>query len=966
MSAEPCLGNDTLVAVLDGKASSELRARVERHAASCSTCRELLSSLARETTPGDGDGGGGARAVMPERVGRFVVTSELGAGGMGVVYAAHDPELGRTVAVKLLHDRHASADMQERLRREAQAMAQLAHPNVVTVFDVGTFEGRLFVAMEYVEGDTLAVWERGREPAVILDTYVLAGRGLAAAHAAGIVHRDFKPDNVLIGRDGRVRVADFGLARASGSKIALLQSNPGLDVSPDAPTEAPSGSLTQDGALVGTPYYIAPELYEGGEANARSDQYSYCIALSTALKRGRDRIAASRRLRRALERGLAERPDDRFPTMDALLAEIAPATSHRKAMVAAALGASAFAATAALAVTRSHHEPPCVTAGDGIVAVWNAPRRAALAVTIPATGLPYAPTTAREVDRVLDRYAGDWRSMRIGACEATRVRGDQSEELLDRRMACLEERRRAFAQLVDVVAGGKRDAIAHAVAAANELPAIVDCGDASVLADPVRPPNPAIKERVAALAGDLAAVDTRRTAGDYTGALAAAHQLREQAASLAYRPLEARIELAIGRLERATEKFAEARASDERALLAAEAGRDDRTRAQALIELVIVVGHDLAKTDEGEALRAHGDAAVERLDRPPVLQASLLEAAGTMAIDAGKLEDSERDLKAALALVELTYGADDYHVVEPLNRLAFLQLQRMHGAEAEALIQRARKIQERVLGADHPDVGDTVGMLAGAEYEQQHYDEAVALYRRALAIAERSLGKDSVTAANLLSDLGGVYQWQGKPFEAVDVDRQAVEIATQHLGATHPRTLTYRYALASALADVERYADALAELEPVLAAQKARLGDHQDTANTLQMIAHVEVALARFATARDHALEALAMDERVLGPSYKPVDELVVLGRAYLGLGDPARAADTFTKARTIMPTDTDAIEAAWVDAELGRSLYDAGRDRARGLTLVRAAREVLAKDERSPWNVREIDRWLAARGISL
>jgi eukaryotic-like serine/threonine-protein kinase len=291
----------------------------------------------------------------PTRFGRYVFAGEIGTGGMGVVYAAYDPELDRMVAVKLLRD--GDVRLQQRLRREAQVMARLAHPNVVAIHDAGTFEGRMFIAMEYVDGETLARWiSRPHAQREILDVYCAAGRGLAAAHAAGIVHRDFKPDNVLIGHDGRVRVGDFGLACAAGARPRL----------PSLP------ALTAPGTLLGTRYYMAPELYKGVDADVRSDQFSFCVSLFAALygdlpcsgvtpdapasgARGSDARDASyrrtaddaarssdgtrascrlpahplgrrvgRRVRAALRRGLAVDPAARFSSIDELLAELAP------------------------------------------------------------------------------------------------------------------------------------------------------------------------------------------------------------------------------------------------------------------------------------------------------------------------------------------------------------------------------------------------------------------------------------------------------------------------------------------------------------------------------------------------------------------------------------------------------------------------------------------------------------------
>ena len=209
------------------------------------------------------------------RIGRYRLAQCIGRGGMGVVWSAHDDELDRTVAIKLL--RPELGDLGPRLDKEARALARLNHPNVVSVFDVGTHEGQRFIAMEFVDGETLRTWlETPRALPEILAAFVGAGRGLAAAHAVGLVHRDFKPDNVLVGRDGRARVLDFGLARPP-SGPELQPSAIDLDADPRAT------ALTRDGALLGTPAYMAPEQHLGLTADARSDQFAFAVALFDAV-----------------------------------------------------------------------------------------------------------------------------------------------------------------------------------------------------------------------------------------------------------------------------------------------------------------------------------------------------------------------------------------------------------------------------------------------------------------------------------------------------------------------------------------------------------------------------------------------------------------------------------------------------------------------------------------------------------
>jgi WD40 repeat protein len=325
---------------------------------------------------------GASERPRPARVGRYQLGEALGAGGMGVVYRAHDPDLDRAVAIKVVQTGDASSGT--RLLREAQAMARLRHPNVVPIFDVGPAEGAVFVTMPLLEGGTLRDWLHRGAPTFdeILDRFVAAGRGLAAAHAAGLVHRDFKPENVLLGTDGETQVSDFGIACLAGDETA-----PSVSASTLAP-----GTLTETGDVLGTPDYMAPEQLLGRPSDARADQFSFCIALwegsygerpflmptaDTADPRARlSAIAAGpvpppRRDRPAwiaqlLVRGLAEDPDRRWPTMQALLDAIAAYRTPRRWRWWRAAGLGAVGLAAAL-VAFARPEPTSVTPPVSVV-----------------------------------------------------------------------------------------------------------------------------------------------------------------------------------------------------------------------------------------------------------------------------------------------------------------------------------------------------------------------------------------------------------------------------------------------------------------------------------------------------------------------------------------------------------------------------------------------------------------------
>ncbi|HHH30129.1 MAG TPA: serine/threonine protein kinase [Polyangiaceae bacterium] len=325
--ASRCPDEAQLASFVEGTLAPELSREVELHVDACSRCDELLATFAKLFISDDSDG------VTGSVIGRYHVEELLGAGGMAVVYRARDPELGRPVALKLVRaddDARAQAS-HARMLREARALARLSHPNVVPAFDVGRVGDRFYIAMEYVDGEPLDVWLTGEHGyRQRLDVLLQAGRGLVAAHQVGLVHRDFKPSNVVVGSDGRVRVLDFGLARQA------------LHDAPRLP--AVSGSMVTDvtrtGTLMGTPAYMAPEQLRGERADARSDQFAFAVTACEVLFGQRPFDGASleqlerqvlageaslpagrvpRAVRAALLRALEPEPDRRFESLAALL-----------------------------------------------------------------------------------------------------------------------------------------------------------------------------------------------------------------------------------------------------------------------------------------------------------------------------------------------------------------------------------------------------------------------------------------------------------------------------------------------------------------------------------------------------------------------------------------------------------------------------------------------------------------------
>jgi hypothetical protein len=328
----------------------------------------------------EGDAALGPGATL----GRYAIVEAIGSGGMGLVFRARDTELGREVALKVLRTGPSAGDeIQRRLLREGQAMAKVLHDNLAILFDIGADRGRVFVAMELLDGGTLrAVVNDKQTPwRAKLGAVIAAGRGLAAAHAAGLIHRDFKPDNVLLTKGGRVKVVDFGLARADREAVSTGDAAHAPDL---------SAQLTQTGALLGTPAYMAPEQHAGEVVDARSDQFAFAVTAWEAIYGQRpfpseaysSLVAAVRghqitpppkgtgvpaALDGVLRKALSPDPEDRFPSMEATLAAIEDAIRPRRTatFVAAAAGVLAIGGAAAFLLARSDEKAATQPAGAG-------------------------------------------------------------------------------------------------------------------------------------------------------------------------------------------------------------------------------------------------------------------------------------------------------------------------------------------------------------------------------------------------------------------------------------------------------------------------------------------------------------------------------------------------------------------------------------------------------------------------
>jgi serine/threonine protein kinase/tetratricopeptide (TPR) repeat protein len=568
-------------------------------------------------------------------VDRYQVLGAVGRGGMGEVYAAYHPDLDRRIALKVVAAfGSGGTERAVRLLREARAIARLSHPNVVNVYDAGVVADGIYIAMEFIEGETIDAWCR-RAPRTwreILHVFIAAGRGLAAAHAAGIVHRDFKPQNVMVGRDGSVRVTDFGLARLAGETAGEQDRRPG---DPRQTAETPI-SLTKAGAVLGTPAYMAPEQFEGAAGvDARADQFSFCVALHEALYGVRPVLAQLRspssgeaardsasvgspgRLRSVVNRGLAHSRTQRYPSMNELLGALERSrTVIRPRALAVAAGVAATLLLLGGWRLGHHGGVSCAAPADRLAAVWSGhddARRQSLHRMFMASGRASAETSWRAFSTALDEHLGRWSAMYVDSCEATHLRGEQSTEVLDLRTSCLTESLDEVRALTDALTAPDSGAVANASMAARNLTPLNRCADLELLRSAVPlPRNPETLKAVQRLRAELRTARAQGDLGRDRAAGKAAEALRPAVEALGDKALLAELLELIGS-GLAIPKPGEAEPILEQALLVAEGSGDRETAAKAASALAFVIGRQLGRGAEGERWARIADAMLNGL-----------------------------------------------------------------------------------------------------------------------------------------------------------------------------------------------------------------------------------------------------------------------------------------------------------------------------------------------------------------
>lgn len=818
------------------------------------------------------------RTAIESRLARYVLLRRLGRGAFGEVWEARDPELDRIVAIKIARRQTRDPKASTRFLREAQSLAKLAHPNVVSVFDVAVAEEDAdgFVAyfvMERLDRDLRAWLATPRAIGDVISVFLDAARGLAAAHAVGLVHRDFKPANVLIGEDGRARVADFGLAL----RRADLSTGDATEAGPA--TEQDDARLTAAGCVMGTPRYMAPEQHEDQEIDARADQFAFCVTLHEAcygttpfsgatfgalaeLKRsGRlPPVPASARvpaaLRRVIERGLAPRADDRYPSMMALAEDLQALGRKRRRphwrTAGALLAGLVITPVSVIALER---EGPCLPLEQRAAEVWSPQRAALLADRVGESGVSYAPGQWAHARTALDAWSSEWHAQHTELCGAERA-----PTLPSRELTCLDEALGAMDALLRLLERVSAESVPFVGQAVAELPRPASCRVRSVPAD--SEPEPFDADVRAA----LDEVDALQATAQYEQVIAKTTPWVERAEELGDERLLAaalvRRGAALERrhdLERAAEDL-------ERAYFAALEAESFHDAIVAASVLVLLHGWGNADIAEAQVWAGHARAALER--RPDeAAEAGLASSEAVLHLNTGDFARAIERAHEALALHEVVGGPRSPGTASARNILANALFRSGRQAEGLQQIRQAVADLEATLGPYHPDVAMALGNLGTALGATGDYAQATALLEQAISVATTVRGHDDPMVIGYRGNLALARLQLGDAAGAATELEAVLEATLRRHGEQHPDVAHIHNNLGLALAAAERTDDGIAHLRRAAAIFEAiHGGEHPDLADTLMGLGDIWAHRGEFREAIDAYERAVRISSQARGP----------------------------------------------------------------------------------------------------
>ena len=841
-------------------------------------------------------------------VGRYVILDILGEGGMGIVYRAYDPELDRKVAIKLLQagsGGSTSAGGQAWLVREAQAMARLSHPNVIAVHDVGTLPGdRVFVAMELVDGMTLRDWlrERPRTWREVVPVLRAAGAGLAAAHAVDLVHRDFKPDNVLVGHDGRVRVMDFGLARLRPEDDASPESRKSdQQIEVHSPL---SQSLTEIGTVLGTPAYMAPEIYDGLGAGPRSDQFAFGVALYEALYRERPfskkalmpprtpppkpkhppDLGVPARIQRVVMRTIALDPEARYPSMAEVLDELAidPHATRRLAIAAVAVLALGGLAAGGFVMARQR-DPLCKGIERRLAGVWDTPAKLSIHLAFATTKKPYAESSYAGLERALDGYVGEWTEAAVGNCEATRIRGEQSEEVQTLRQGCLDQRLEELRALSQILATATASLVEKGDKAVWELEPIKRCANVDVLRQPSRP-APEVAARYNELLKQMAVAKAQAIGGQLLPALTGASAVLDGAHEIHSDGLASEALLVRGGVMLLVGNPQEARKILETSTWAAMRSRRDDMVAQASLSAALAITASSESPQLAQMWIDLSDAAAIRVGIDRQLEQQRLEAQGIIQAQRGELVAAVETHKKSLEAAQRVYGVDGPATWEAEEMLSATMGKAGGWVLALPHLEHALALREASVGPEHPDVALILSNLGACYDHAGDETRALATFQRALALREKIYGAGSPMLVATLNNLADFKSRNHDISGALEYILRAKAIAVKVPGPTSSLYHVVATTEAEILTALGRFADARAAFDATIELETKAQSIELPT--TLASRGALEFDAGKWASAASYDERSIAAYEAIGGKDH------LEMWRPLAALADARRKLD--------------------------------------------------------------------------
>jgi tetratricopeptide (TPR) repeat protein len=906
-------------------------------------------------------------------LGRYTALTWLGEGGMGLVVAAFDDRLNRRVALKLL-PKGADSESEARLVREARAMGRLRHPNVVAVYDSGQLdEGTLFIAMEYVEGQTLQAWCEAseREWPEILKTYCQAAVGLDAAHQAGLIHRDFKPLNVLVGKDGGVRVTDFGIARSGSPEEHQVTAGMG---------EVWTTPLTRAGQVVGTPKYMAPELLKGRGADVRSDVFAFCVALYEALYRQPafkgttpkaryeakvqghtgglpERSAVPAWLGHAVLRGLSPIPAQRPASIRQLLQTLEPPTRKRKKL--GVLAAACMVALTGGWAFKAKSDTGCQSVGLRLEKAWGENVQRKVSAVMLSTHAAGAQETVSRVQSVFDAYAASWVKMSTEVCLAT---GTGASKVNVLREACLERKRRQFQNLTELLSEKPDvDLVSKAVSAAQALAPVEACADERALIARVPPPElPELRAQVELLERRVGRLETLEQAGKHQLGLVESPELLRATEATHHAPLYAQALYTVASIEDRSGQLAAAENRVRMAIpLAAEAG-DALTVAHGWLLLHRLLRRQ-GRFSEAQALSLPMEASLEQ-SGDALAKASAVSAQGTIAYELGRPAEALEKYHQALTIREKFLGPDHNEVARLLNNIGMVLAELGNHREALKYDHRALLIYEQNYGPNHIGVARALSSTGTVLVEMSEFAEALTLFERSLRIQKSVFGEVHPVVADTYNDIGDVQLAQGRCGDALKSHLQAWAIHRKSLGEKNFNVGYSLNKVGKAWLCSNETARAFECFQQSLAILEVAFGsDHPERAVPMMGLGRVLTSRQDYVGALAWYERALSLQERVLGPTHPKVTEtLMGMGELFVAQRQVERALPHLERALTQAKSNQQRAEAKLT---LAQALWLKPKSRGRAVTLANDSLQWWQASHH-PQEIR-VAEWLATHQLS-